>query len=525
MAKYSYEITIPNQGTFVIDSDRELSDAEAYQAVIGQAQPTAGQEFARGAGLAARGAAPAVAGAGAGFLAGGPPGALAGSLALPLAEVATQGLNVVLPEQYQIPSPSVAVENFLTGLGFPVPANRRERVIQAAGGGLGGAATQLATLPSIARTATTETGRGLAAAMAEQQGRQLAAAAPAAASAQVAGEEFGPVAGQLAGMATAAPFSVGAKPRQVEKIPTVQELKQTASKLYKIADESGVVFKSNPFSSFVSQTAAELRKGGVNPKLTPKADAALDILVQAKGKPATLSELENLRRIALIAATSGDDADRTFGSRIIEKIDSFVETAPDSAFAVKDKNAIEALKDARNLWKQSKKSQIIETIFDVAELRAQTNFTQSGMEQALRSRLTNLAANEKLMRQFNKTEREAIRQAAKGGSLQNMFRYLGKLAPTSVIPAVGGAYLGTQAFGNEGLLAAGIPAAVGATSREAATRIGLQNFRQLENMLKLGRQPRTPVSGVSSIITRGLISPYQQPLDVTAEDLRFMTGQ
>ena len=486
-------------------------------------QTTVGQDLQRGTGLALRGLAPVATGGGLGFMLAGPPGALAGSVALPLAEMATQGLNVVLPENYQIPSPATGVSSLLDRIGFPVPQTTGERIIESGGSALGGLGTQLATLPSVAKTATTEVGRNIAEQMAQQPGRQVAATLPSVAASQVVGERYGPVAGMAASMVTGAPFSIGLKPKDVDYIPTTQELKETAGKLYEFADKSGVVFKSKEFNNFANKTSIELRREGVDPTLTPKAEAALKRLEGASGQPISISELDRLRRIALISAMSTDPADRKFGGMLIEKIDNFFDSANSSNLRVQDKKAVEALKDARDLWKKGKKSQILENIFDVAELRAETNFTQSGMEQALRSRLTNLATNENLMRSFSKTEQAAIRDAAKGGNLQNFFRYVGKLAPTSVIPAVGSAYLGTQAFGDIGAFGAAIPAVVGAGSRNLATAQGLQRFEELEKMLRLGRQPRTPISGKAPVLTRGLIAPQQEP--VTQEEINLLMGR
>lgn len=41
MAKFSYEVTIPNSGTYEVESDKELSDAEAYKYALAQAKPSA----------------------------------------------------------------------------------------------------------------------------------------------------------------------------------------------------------------------------------------------------------------------------------------------------------------------------------------------------------------------------------------------------------------------------------------------------------------------------------------------------
>lgn len=41
MAKFTYEVTIPNSGTYDVESDKELSDADAYKSALAQATPSA----------------------------------------------------------------------------------------------------------------------------------------------------------------------------------------------------------------------------------------------------------------------------------------------------------------------------------------------------------------------------------------------------------------------------------------------------------------------------------------------------
>ena len=40
MAKFTYEIAIPNSGTYEVESDRELTDAQAYKYALQQAGQT-----------------------------------------------------------------------------------------------------------------------------------------------------------------------------------------------------------------------------------------------------------------------------------------------------------------------------------------------------------------------------------------------------------------------------------------------------------------------------------------------------
>lgn len=111
MADYVYKVKIPGFAEQEVKSDRPLTDMEAYEYAKQYAQPrSAGEEFTRGLGLVTRGMAPVATGAGVGFALGGPFGAGVGTLALPLAELGTQAANVVLPKDYQIPSPTSGVE-------------------------------------------------------------------------------------------------------------------------------------------------------------------------------------------------------------------------------------------------------------------------------------------------------------------------------------------------------------------------------------------------------------------------------
>ena len=528
MAKFKYDVTIPGSGSFEVNSDTELTDEQAYQYAI-QAMPSrgAGEEFVRGAGLAARGAAPVVAGAVLGAPLG-PVGSLAGMLTLPAAEIATQAANVVLPQQYQIPSPAGAVENLLTKIGFPVPETTGERAIQAGGSALTGTAGQLVTLPTLAKTATTELGRNVATQLSQQPGRQLAASVPAAMASQTVAEETGsPVAGMVAGMVTSAPFGIGVKPTQVEQVPSISQLKQLSSRLYKISEDAGVVYKPEAFDNFVGglDLEANARTGAFKGYSKREHTGISNVLADMKdelSKPQTLESIDSLRQsvlsVAMKPGASGQE--KMIAGNIIDRIDKFIENTSGRMLVRDDTKAIETLKEARSLWKQAKKAEILDDVFESAEIR-QARYSQSGFENALRGKLITLADNPALMKSFSKTEQDAIKAAAKGGNVQNFLRWAGKLTPSSVVAGAGGSYLGASLFGPAGAVIAPV---VGYGSRLGAERMQTQQFRRLEDMLKLGRQPKTPISNIPPILSRGLISP-QVPLDVTEQDLTQIFGR
>jgi hypothetical protein len=494
-----------------------MSDAEIVAAIQKiSAQPESmGSQFMRGAGLTARGAAPAVAGAALGFPLGAP-GMLAGALALPAAELATQGANVLLPENYQIPSPAGAVESLLTRLGFPSPESTSERVIQAGGGALGGAGTQLSTLPTLARTATTEMGRSIAGQLAQSPGRQLAAAAPAAMVGQTTAEVTGsPAAGMVAGMATGAPFGAGV--RQPVGLSR-EQISRQASQSFQRAAESGIAFEPKKFAGNMFKIATELRQEGYTPTGYPKIEAAFKELTTQS--PKDFTELQALRKIVQNAQASPDASERRLASILKDRFDDYVLNAPESdVIGTNTKTGVGIWKQARDQYSRQMKGEVFEKMLENAQLD-QSKFTQSGAENSMAQQLRQLAKNDKKMRLFTKDEQAAIKSAAKGTTMQNLLKFYGRFAPTG---PVGGLFAGGASVYEPSI---GIPFALGAMgSRMGATALRTGSVQNLADMMRAGGAPQIPTNLVPAITGgRGLLSP-QVPMDVTSEQLQQIYGQ
>ena len=466
------------------------------------------EKVGRGLSTIARGAAPSVIGASAGGALAGPVGAVAGSLALPAAELLTKGVNALLPDKYDIPSPVSTVEKGLTKLGFPVPETQTERALQVGGGALGGVGGQVGALGQLAKTATSPVARGVAQTLAQEPTRQIAAALPVGATSQYVAEETGsPTLGMAAGIAAGIPFAMGAK--GTLQAPTVQELKGQAGQQYKFAEDVGAVFKKNSYNQFANKLESTLAKEGLDKTLQPRVYAALERIKDTKNSNVTLENMEILRRIGQAAGSSADASERRLASIMVDNLDDFVETAQPSQLAKGSSEAVSALTDARELWKRAKKTEILDDLVASAELRADANFSQSGMENALRRKLVNLADNPKKLRAFTKEEQNAIKVAAKGGPIQNALRLVGKLAPTGIVSGGGSVGLGYLAGGPIG--AVGLPI-VGGAARKGAEQLGLRNIEQLRNRLATGNAP-IPQIPVSSLIGgRAVAAPIINPI-------------
>ena len=493
-------------------------------------------DMARAGQLLARGAAPVAAGAGIGALVGGAPGALIGSMALPIGDLAGMGSAAIenairrmrgIPETQGF-SPSQAVSRGMAQMGLPEPTSTGERVIEAVGAGVGGAATQLPALGRLATTAATEGGRRLAGQFAQAPITQTIVSAPAAAASQYVGETTeNPLLGLAAGVGVGA--LGGIRPQIRERAPTPEQLRNMSELQYTNATKAGVVVSPESLQAKLPSFNEALKVEGYDPGLHPQLNAVVARLQQETDAPKTLKELETLRRIVKAPTRTFDNPDQQrIAYRLLDEFDDYVDNLKpaDLVGAAKEsKTATNALSKARNLYARSKKSDVMSDILERAEIKAGANFTQSGLENSLRQELKSLALNKKRMAGFTKAEQDAIQAAAKGGNVQNVLRYFGKYAPTSVIPAgIGsgiGAGIGAAVGGPVGAaIGSAVVPTVGAAARAGATRIGMNRLQELQDMIALGRMPenqrRTRLMGVTGI--RGLLSSPEERQQLIDEE-------
>lgn len=443
------------------------------------------EDVTRKVGVAARGAAealaPATAGATAGFMAGGPVGAtvgmLAGGLAVPAADILTQGYNRLTDSNVRLPSQ--VISNFLPG---PRAETSGERVLQTGANALGNVGssvaagrkiTQLAAMPVAAGAAPT-VAPSIAAVGQEAARRPIAqmVTAPLAASTGQTVTELtdNPLAGLAAGVGTS--VLAGVRPVKRGAVPTAEELKARAKANYDILDNSNFQLDNQQFVTHMSGMAGKLRSSaGYDPRIMPDVDAALAQLTS--GNPKNVQELNTLRTIVGNAAKSTKPAERKAASQLLDEFDSYVMNAPPSAVIASDVKALQAWKDARADYSKMKKSEMITDILENADV------SQGSKEANIAAQLSSLAKNDKKMRFFTSDEQDAIREAAKGGSLQTILRTIGKFTPMTPAAAI---FTAVNPIGLQ-------TAAAGMAAKGVAEARRVQEVNRLADRMRLGQPP------------------------------------
>jgi hypothetical protein len=471
-------------------------------------KPTMGEEFTRKAGIAIRGAtealapvtAGAVTGATAGALLGAPTGvgapvgALVGGLAVPTADALTMAYNKLLGGNVRLPSQ--VISEMIPGPRAESPA---ERVLQASSGALTGTGGSVAAGRGMmqapgAAPAVQAVGREASRAPIAQIVTAPAATAVGQTTAEVTGN---PLLGLAAGVGTG--MAAGLRPTKREPVPSAEDLLSRSKANYDILDKSGLQFNKNEFNQRMSFLPAHLEATeGYVSGVYPKVDAALARL-QAD-RPKNVAEVTALRKIIGNAASSADASERRMGRILLDDYDNYILNAPPSAIVSGDKAALDAWKAARADYAKVKKSELLEDIVARAEV------SQGGKEATIAQGLSSLAKNEKKMRFFTKEEQEAIREAAKGGTLQGMLRTIGKFTPMTPAAAI---FTAVSPFG-------AYTAGAGLAARELATARRLQQVDRLTQQMRLGAQPRmieSPLANEPVFFSRGvqnMLGPVQQ---------------
>lgn len=461
-----------------------------------------GEETMRKVGVAVRGAtealAPTTAGATAGFMMGGPIGAavggLAGGLAVPASDVLVQGYNKLTDSNVRLPSQ--VISSMIPGPRAETPV---ERVLQSSSGALTGTSGSVAAGRALSQAPNVA--QGLQAVGTEAARRpvgQIVAAPLATAAGQTVTEATGsPLAGLATGVVTGT--AAGVRPVKRSAVPTAEELLAQSKANYEILDKSGFQLDNTLFKQHMAALPAKLRSEvgyveSINPKV---AGAFKEILSDT---PKDVAEITALRKIIGGAAGSADKSERMAAMKLLDEFDDYVLNAKPSAIIAGDLKAMQAWKDARADYAKVKKSELIEDIVARAEV------SQSGKEPTIAQGLSALAKNNKKMRFFTAEEQQAIRDAAKGGTLQSMLRTISKFSPMTPAAAI---FTAVNPYG-------AYTAAAGMAAKELSTARRMQQMNALASQMRLGEAPKV-IEGVSanqpvffSRSAQNMLGPVQQ---------------
>lgn len=309
--------------------------------------------------------------------------------------------------------------------------------------------------------------------------------------------------------------------RTKAKIPSSADIKQQASNLYQQIDNAGVIIKTEPYNQFVNKVKVDIGSK-VREARNPKIADAIKELDEATGSAKTLQKMQDLRESISSLKMSSEPSDRMFAGKIVEELDNFMEKLDATKLVAPAKGDLEAIglvPQARNLWKQARKSEMLDEIYRKAEIKATDPYDDVAFATKLRAEFKNLAANKDKLRGFSAEEVKAIEDAAKGGKVENALRAFGRPLQGSILqgqnvaslslPALIGLKIGGPAGA---IVGANVLPASKAVSRRVAGQLGKQNLQNVIDLVKTGGQPYSGIQLMQGTTTplnaAGLLAPY-----------------
>lgn len=250
------------------------------------------------------------------------------------------------------------------------------------------------------------------------------------------GMGLGPLSIPIAkGIGKAASYFRGAPQTQA---PTVPQLRAEKNAAYTASKDIGLTVKPEAINTMADDVAAKFADDAFDADLEPKAAILLKRVTEARDKPLTLTELDNLRKKAVRLAKGDNKEEAHFAGKVIESIDDFMDNLNAAGVESGDpKAANAAITNARDLAKRTRKAEMMETAFKKAENAVGANYSQAGMQTALQQQFRRILDDPKKLRLFNSEEQEAITAVVHGNRTQKVLNILKKLAPSNSFALIG----------------------------------------------------------------------------------------
>lgn len=294
-----------------------------------------------------------------------------------------------------------------------------------------------------------------------------------------------------------------------DEVPSTQALKDMATSLYKEADDAGLKITGPSYGRLVAGLTHAVKKEGLDRALHPGSHAAMRRLIGEipkdvppgamsrltgeKGvtstKTFTLEEIDTLRKVigAVRKSKDKDKADdRRIAGIMADRIDEWLGSLGTADVAAGDAMAAsKSIRAARSIWTRMSKAELLDEAMERALDRVGANYTNAGLQTALRQEFKRIKNAKHLFRKFSQQEQAVIRSIVRGNSVENYLRWAGKFSPSSPLSTAISIFTGGYGVGM------GIPGAlglmgVGEVAARTSARMGQKKVNRLNALVRRG---------------------------------------
>lgn len=289
--------------------------------------------------------------------------------------------------------------------------------------------------------------------------------------------------------------------------PTAQELADASQQLYDQAYQSGVALEPNSANRMLQNM--RIAGGRVNENLRPHTAGLIDDINALQGQPIDLQRFHELRQEVDLAISRATPSDERTLTRMRNVLNGFADNVTPQ-HVVGPADAFNTFREADQLWARRTKTQKIEDLFDLADVKS-GRYSQSGMENAIRDKASQLYTRivKRQETSFTPQETELIRQLARGNSSPALLKWVAKFAPRGIVSAGLGTGIGASvgsALGGPvgGAIGFAVPGAVGTVAARSVDNAAQRTLHAIQSAAASGN---APVLGAISNRINPLIAP------------------
>jgi hypothetical protein len=224
--------------------------------------------------------------------------------------------------------------------------------------------------------------------------------------------------------------------RAADEAPTPRirqsdELREVSEAAYDAVEAVGARYNPQATRELVNNINAAMREFDIDQELHPRAYARWQRLRERSGTDMSLKEIDRQRQlIRRDVASNPDSAEASAGMRLIQEIDSFIDSAgADRMSAGTGQDAAEAIRTARQAHSRYRKVELLEDAFERAERRTPTSGVGGNRENIMRQEVRRLLESPRTRNAFTADERRAMDRFVRGSTAENILRAVGRMSP------------------------------------------------------------------------------------------------
>jgi hypothetical protein len=274
--------------------------------------------------------------------------------------------------------------------------------------------------------------------------------------------------------------------------PSAEELKGASKALYDQAYQAGVGIKPQATDTIVQNMT--FSAGRINEALRPKTAGIVADVQALRGKPMDLQTFHELRQEIDLALRGAEPGDERTLMRMRDILTGFAENAHPGQLTG-PKQALDTFREADKLWAKRSKTQMIEDLFDLADVKS-GRYSQSGMENALRDKASQLYTQivKGKVKGFTGEETGLIRKLAKAETSPALTKWIAKFAPRGPVSVgigsgVGGTIGATIGGPVGGAIGMAVPGIAGYGAAKLVDRTALRSIDAVRNAAASGNAP------------------------------------